>query len=184
MNDEISGNRRRRRARPLHAGILAVMAGTVLFLAACSSNASGSPSSQSTPTTGTSAHYQKALAYAQCIRTHGVPNFPDPNSQGQFTVQGNDTQAEEAALATAKTACRSLLPGGQLSQSQEQQRLNELLQFARCMRSHGVPNFPDPKSNPVSLNLRGSGIDRKSPQFQSAQQACSSVRPKAGGTTG
>jgi hypothetical protein len=183
MKDKTSGSRRLRRARPLHAGILAVMAGTVLFSAACSSNASGSPSASSSSTA--SSNYAKALAYAQCVRTHGVPGFPDPNSQGVFAVAGNFTKSEEAALASAKSSCQSLLPnGGQVPQSTQQQRLSQLLKFSQCMRSHGVPSFPDPKTNPVSLNLRGSGIDPNSPAFQTAQQQCRNLMPTVGGTQG
>jgi hypothetical protein len=45
------------------------------------------------------------------------------------------------------------------------------------MRSHGVPNFPDPQfqGGGSLMRLNGSGIDPSSPAFKSAQAACSSI---------
>lgn len=174
MNNTTSRSRYLRRARPLRAGTLAVMVGVLLLSAACSSG----PSSSSDPTAGTSAYYRAAVAYAQCVRANGVPNFPDPNSQGVFAVKNNDTQAEEAQLHTAENTCKHLLPnGGQQTKNQQQQTVSKLLQFSQCMRSHGLPSFPDPKSN-GSLNLGGSNPN--SPQFQTAFQACRSLLPSLG----
>jgi hypothetical protein len=179
MNDKTRGSRRLRRVWPLRAGILALMAGTLMLSAACSSSGS---SSSSNSTVGTSAYYRAALAYAQCVRAHGVPNFPDPNSQGVFAVKNNDTHAEESQLHSAENTCKHLLPnGGQETQGQQQQTRTKLVQFAQCMRSHGLPNFPDPTST-GTLNFAGSGIKPNTPQFQSAMQACRSLLPQLGGT--
>jgi hypothetical protein len=115
MNDKFGGHRPRS-AWPGRMGVLVVTAGVALLAAACSGG--GSPSSTSTATAGTSAAYTKALAYAKCIRSHGIPDFPDPNSKGQFVVQNG-------------------------SGTQQQQALSHLVQYAQCMRAHGVPNFPD-----------------------------------------
>jgi hypothetical protein len=185
MNDGTGGGRWRRRSR--RAGVLAILAGIALAAAACGSGGSSSGPSAVSSQAGGSTNYQKDLAYAQCMRSHGVPNFPDPNSNGVFT--NNGINLESGTAKAAAQTCRPLLPnGGQLSQSQQQQRLDELLQFAKCMRSHGVPNFPDPTdtNGHLALNLKGSGIMSTSPQFQSAQQACQSVMPvpAGGGTTG
>ncbi len=51
--------------------------------------------------------------------------------------------------------------------------LAQQLSFARCMRSHGVPSFPDPQPN-GNLNISGTGVDKGSPQFNHAMQACRS----------
>lgn len=51
------------------------------------------------------------------------------------------------------------------------------LEFSRCMRAHGVSNFPDPTANGLQL---GPGIDTKSPAFKSAQQACNQILPNNG----
>jgi hypothetical protein len=77
INGNIGDGRGRRRPGSRPAGVLAgALAGTVLLIAACGG---GSPAA-----VAGSANYQKAVAYAQCMRTHGVPDYPDPNSQGVF----------------------------------------------------------------------------------------------------
>jgi hypothetical protein len=63
--------------------------------------------------------------------------------------------------------------------------------MATCMRSHGVPNFPDPKvqAGPnggvgVQLNASGGGPNPSSPTFQAAQKICMPILQKAGGPPG
>jgi hypothetical protein len=166
------------------AAVLAVAAGIALLAAACGSSSSGSAGSGST--TGRSTAYQEAVAYSQCMRAHGVPNFPDPNSKGQFILSNTSpgpsggSRPSQAQLQALNT-CRHLLPnGGQISQQQRQQTSAQLLKFAKCVRSHGIPNFPDPLSD-GELTLKGTGLNPQSPQFQSAQRACQSLMPAAPG---
>lgn len=132
-----------------------------------------------------SSTYQKALAYASCMRQHGVQNFPDPNSSGHFTLSGINPNSSQ--YQNAESACKSLAPFGNTSPAQKQTFLNEALKFARCMRSHGITNFPEPSQNSsggVTFNAgSGSGVDTSSPQYQSAMQACRSDLP-GGGTAG
>jgi hypothetical protein len=164
--------------------VIAAM-GTLGLLTACGGTAdpgvaqlgsSPTPSAQAAGSSG-----QSALAYAQCMRAHGVPNFPDPNSQGAFA--GVNLPAFSPQFQAAQQACRTLLPGGggqttsggaALSTQQQAQ----LLQFSKCMRLHGVPDFPDPSSH--GLVLGSAGVDPQSPQFQSAQNACKSYLPGNG----
>ncbi len=53
------------------------------------------------------------------------------------------------------------------------------LQFARCMRSHGVSNFPDPSAR-GGIDIGGTGLNPQSPAFQSARRACESLLPNGG----
>lgn len=178
MNDGTGGSRARPRGgRPPRAGVLAaVVAGIALLVAACGGGGGGSSAAVGP------AKYQKALAYTRCMRSHGVPNFPDPTSQGRFIPTGIDQRSPQ--VQSANFACRHLLPGGSGQRSAAQQKLFEIdnLKFAACMRSHGIPNFPDPtfQGEGVMFNVPN-GINPKSPQFQSAQQACQAVRNKGGG---
>jgi hypothetical protein len=117
-------------------------------------------------------------AYAKCMRAHGVPTFPDPNSKG--TVHSDIASLDSPRFRDAQHVCRSLLPSGQALNTQrgsltpEQQA--QFLKYARCMRTHGVPSFPDPTSSGLSL----SDIDPNSPRFQAAQKACRSLLPNRG----
>jgi len=131
-------------------------------------------------------HYADALKYAECMRSHGVANFPDPGANGSITLQGgpnssNGINPSSAQFSNADKDCRHLLPnGGQMTPAQRQQAMAGLLKFSQCMRRHGFPNFPDPTTTGGGVGLHltpSSGVDPRSPQFQSAQAACSSNLP-------
>jgi hypothetical protein len=191
MNDNTSGSQRRR-AWPRRAGALTAVAG-IAVLAACSSSPSSSTPGASA-SASTSSKYDKALAFSQCMRSHGVPDFPDPNSSGGFTYatpngsggsNGQPSNLNGAAKRTALNACRHLDPnGGTVTPAQQQQAFNQALRFSQCMRAHGLRDFPDPTggsggSGEVQTRIP-SDINIQSSQFQSAQRACRSLQPGAG----
>ena len=101
-----------------------------------------------------------AVAFANCMRANGVPNFPDPKpgSGTLFQIPAGASPAAPAFKA-AQAKCQRLLPGGGLPDSgapPSAQTLAKLLKIARCMRQHGVPQFPDPSTTPPS-NPAGTG---------------------------
>jgi hypothetical protein len=166
--------------------IILSLAVTVIPLAACGSsrpNTGGATTSQGNP----AADQAKALAFSRCMRSHGVTNFPDP-SGGKFGLQVQQTpnstsvngvEVNGPAFRSAMTACRSYLPnGGHPTAAQTAKAKAQALAMSRCMRSHGVPNFPDPQFQPgggVGIRLNGNGINPNSPAFQAAQKACGSI---------
>ncbi len=165
-----------RRAGPWRA-LLPAVAGMAVLVTACGGGGSSAA--------GGSSPYQKAVAYAQCMRSHGVPGFPDPDSKGNFIINGKEDHlgGSPQQNQSADKACRHLLPnGGQMTVAQQQKALSQALKFSACMRSHGVPSFPDPTSRNggVTISLGGSGISPNSPQLRAAQQACRSLLPGGG----
>jgi len=133
--------------------------------------------------------YKAALAFVNCMRSHGVPNFPDPTADGtlnvNFATGGKGGSPESSGInrnspqyISGDSTCRHLLLGGVLTPVQNQQALAKGLKFAQCMRSHGVPNFPDPTMAGV-VHL-GAGVDSSSPQFQSVQKVCQALMPGTG----
>ena len=143
------------------------------------------PSSAQTPTT---AQEKQATAYAfsKCMRANGVPNFPDPSTSGGIELNaGSGLDPNSPQFQKAQTKCQKLLPnGGRPSQQQIAKAEQQALAFSKCMRSHGVPNFPDPQFSTnggfgvrVKIGGPGSGLDPNSPTFQRAQQACAKVLP-------
>jgi hypothetical protein len=105
---------------------------------------------------------------------------PDPVG-GSLPVKagpGSDLDPNSPKMQTAQKACQSLAPGGgddggTVSAAQQAQALK----FSACMRSHGVPNFPDPGFTGGGVQLHVTGIDRNSPQMIAAQKACQSLQP-------
>jgi hypothetical protein len=130
------------------------------------------------------------------MRSHGVPNFPDPGSGGGLSIgPGSGIDPSSPKFRAAQQACQKLLPnGGQPSPQQRAKMQAALLAFSACMRSHGVPDFPDPTfaGGGARLSLNGgpgSDLNPQSPRFQAAQTACQGKLPgrvKVGGppTTG
>ena len=162
MNEHALGGRARRRAGVLAAAV----AGAALLAAACG----GGSSAVTAPSGGSP--YQKALAYAQCMRSHGDLLWPDPDSQGNFVIGNPDMLT---GYQSANNTCKKLAPPAGLTPAEQQQKITGELKYAGCMRSHGITNFPDPKSDEFGFNLRG--VDTNSPQYQAAQQACRSLLP-------
>jgi hypothetical protein len=114
--------------------------------------------------------YDKALAYATCVRAHGVPLWPDPDSSGQFDkseLAPHHLGVGMAKAGAAEHACRALLPT--YSASEQPQDLALALRFSRCMRAHGSTNFPDPESNGA---IRIPHAIESSPAYLAALHLC------------
>ena len=116
------------------------------------------------------------------MRSHGVPIWPDPNSSGVFDKTKLSSQqlgASSSRVQAAQSACQHLLPNGGSGRNpaQVQQVKVQALRFSRCVRSHGLPNFPDPASDGRIPDPASVGIDQGSPKFQAANQACRKDRP-------
>lgn len=164
--DVVAGRAASPRQRTLRRGsvLAAAIIAAVLGLAACggssgsSSNARGSTNSQ-------------LVAYSSCMRSNGVPNFPDPNSSGTIPkMTPEQLGVSTSQFQSADSACAYLL---QPTQAQEQQVMSGMLDFARCMRSHGVPNWPDPTTDSNGQPVFDiPGIDPLSPQVSTATDEC------------
>jgi hypothetical protein len=181
--------RRNRAALPALAAAGAV--GLGLFASACGGSP-GTPvahigSTQTTTSTSRSSSSGSRddtkilVAYAACMRKHGVPNFPDPQAtaSGSHLVIGseNGIDPHSSQFKNAQQACKTLLPNGGKPSAQDQAKeLQEELNYATCMRAHGVPSFPDPKiSSDGEIEFRvapRSHVNPGSPQFKAAEEAC------------
>ena len=125
-----------------------------------------------------------ALKFATCMRAHGVSNFPDPGAGGSIEIgPGSGINPRSPAFQAAQTACARYAPakGGPTTMSASERR--QALAFAKCVRAHGVPNFPDPTLTAPSgahfaIALRGmvfaftSAFNPRSPAFRHAAGAC------------
>ena len=121
--------------------------------------------------------------FSQCMRKHGVTNFPDPDSQGLITINsGMGIDPGSPTFAAARTACQKLLPnGGQPTPTQIAKQQQQLLEFSSCMRSHGIKDFPDPSNGGLRVSVHpGSDIDPSNPTFQDARKACQKYLPFKG----
>jgi hypothetical protein len=114
------------------------------------------------------------------MRANGVSRFPDPGSGGGIPKVGlQQLEVSSSRFAAAQGACRLFLPNGGRPPSRSAQQLvrANALRFARCVRGHGVPSFPDPGSDGRIPDPATVGVDQGSPRFQAANNACASWRP-------
>ena len=151
-----------------------------LLAAACGS----SPSSSGTSTDSSKSPATAAFAFASCMRHHGVPNFPDPQVTTTPGGGGSIRQAVPASVGqspkfkAAQNACQGILPSPGSSGSGGQGPSKQVfLAFARCLRSHGVPDFPDPTAQgQLTLQMiNAAGVDLKAPSFLDGARACVGV---------
>ena len=118
-------------------------------VAACSSaGASGSHGGNS-PGGGTEQAMIVLRQLAHCIRSHGAPGFPDPVIN-PLTGAPDFPQDAPDIPASIQQACQSIAnrlpPDVQQSQPPTATGMQALLRFARCMRAHGIPGWPDPNA--------------------------------------
>jgi hypothetical protein len=148
-----------------------------------------------TPTTsssGAAAPSQKAIVtdafrFSRCMRTHGLPHFPDPKvsvapGKASVGIAVNPSETKGPQFKAAQHACQGIMPGAQNvspAQQAQQDHAHEqvLLAFARCLRTHGVPRFPDPTSQGqlTPQMLSSAGVDVNQPGFLVAGRACVGV---------
>jgi hypothetical protein len=171
------------RPRPLVLASAAAAAVLSLLAAGCGGGG-GSPrvaTVASTTSDTTTTSQSGLLAFSQCMRTHGVPSFPDPQQLAgagfKLTIHQDTTSSPRAR--TAFSACNHLLPntGGsepQLTPKEIRTRVADGLSFAGCMRRHGVAAFPDPTAQgQLTVEMvQAAGIDVHSPAVLRVVQTC------------
>jgi hypothetical protein len=170
----------RRLAGQRWAAAVAILAATTVLAAGCGGGGSHTAAAGPGPGPGP---VQQLAVFAQCMRSHGEPNFylanpqSSPSSTGPVLtfmghrVTGVDLQS--AQFAAARKACAHLLPAAAQGGTVPRQQLNRELKSAACMRAHGYPAYPDPKvQNGADWQQLPAGIDTSSPRFQAAAKAC------------
>jgi hypothetical protein len=168
-------------------GIASIASSTTTTTSTTQSSGAGTKALGSAPGGGANAHFEIAMnagsaalgaKFSSCMRKHGVSNFPDPNSQGVIQF-GSDLgiNPKSPTFQSAQSVCQKLLPnGGQPTPQQQAKMQQQLLAFSKCMRAHGLKDFPDPSNGGLRLHA-GGDLDPGSAQFQSAQQACQGKLP-------
>jgi len=166
--------------RRLIAGGLLIAALAVVAAGCGSSGPSTTTSTSGSLRTGPGNAVQTAFKYARCMRSHGVSNFPDPkvsSSPGRQAIAFHVDPSETGSpnFKSASQACKSILPAPTgTSQAEQQAHKQGLLDFASCMRAHGIAGFPDPDlQGQLTLEMvRAAGIDLRSQGVLVAGKAC------------
>ena len=163
------------------SALVAVSCGLALAGCGFTGGSSEAASSGGPPSPAVTAAF---LKFSDCMRSHGVPNFPDPGSTGGIELSpGSGLDPSSPAFRSAQSECKKLLPGGGPKGPPPAPSASDVraaLTWAQCIRKHGVPNFPDPSTNGATAGLVfrgvvfpvGPGFNPQSPAFKQAQSAC------------
>ena len=198
MNETTGGRGRWHRAWPGRAGVLALTAGVVLLAAACGGSSSSTGSGGSANAGGANAGgsvggagsaSSQLLPFSRCMRSHGVPNFPDPSQQRRVPKYRAATRGQQLPVPggperPARTCSRAAPTTSDPAAEMPGAAGAACGNSAQCMRSHGVPNWPDPSVSstgqpdfPVS-NVPGLEQNYRLPSSVMAQaQACQHLMP-------
>ena len=154
-----------RRRHPLIPAVAALP--VALIVAACGGTA---PSHTATVTAPTG-----LVAYAHCMRTHGVPSFPDPTPVGG--IPKDEIPTNNPHVPAASGECQHLAPAGlgpQQATEPTHTRVQDGLSFARCMRTRGFAKFPDPtrQGQLTPAMVTAAGVDLHQPSLLRAGLAC------------
>jgi hypothetical protein len=182
MNNKTGGNR-----GPWRVGALAVAAAVAVLATACGGGSD--PPSASAPT------YAQVLALAQCMRSHGVPNFPDPDSVGGYAVTpngsiegagGSSIDISSSQAQAAYGDCQHLPGAPSIAQLERMvqrelqakaQARPDVLKWEQCVRSHGAPDLARGLGGQSPAPGNKGAIKPDSPQFQAALAACQHLLP-------
>jgi hypothetical protein len=157
--------------------------------ASSSGTTSSTRSASSTGTTSSGANKKltardKAVKFSECIRAHGVSDFPDPNEKNQFEYGVSVTPA---VWERATTACKDLQPPGTLSAKRTPKQQSASLRFAQCIRDNGVKDFPDPVNGEPLVNtykIPSSNTPNGMAILDAAMHKCGYVLKEAAGGQG
>ncbi len=175
-----------KRRRPLAALALIAM---VALISACGSSAPAGTSTGRSRANNTAASAQKGVKFAQCMRSNGVSQFPDPGPSGKFTIEavvnGASLDPNTPAFKQAISACKNLEPAGFTGGKRSSRQQSAALRFAQCIRANGVRDFPDPlngqpliDTNRIPSSAQPGGMSA----LHAAMQKCSAAAAAAGVT--
>jgi hypothetical protein len=178
-----------RHCRPIVlASIVATVALSLLATGCSGGGSAGVASVAPTTTVGTTAETTTvesgsvagALTFARCMRSQGIPNWPDPPSSGVF----DKSKLRQLGVSPARVraieerSCNYVFENGGQGQTITPVDQVDYLRAAACMRSHGFPRFPDPtfQNGAVRVDIP-SNIDEDSSKFRSAATTCTRLIP-------
>jgi hypothetical protein len=190
-----------RSARPRRAVPLAVpLAGLVAAAPGLAACGSGTYGSNAGGTASTNVPPAKALAYARCMRVHGLTSFPEPvaapgggSSFHMRVTPGSSLNPDSPRFQAANAACEAFSPFDGLTPAQQAVANAKALRYSRCMRSHGIGSYPDPNGQGTIQVASGPGWHqrvrpdgpmisrrRESPTFTKVNAATERLGPHAG----
>ncbi|MGA2013717.1 MAG: hypothetical protein ABSH51_24730 [Solirubrobacteraceae bacterium] len=147
---------------------MAALAIAALVIAGCGSSAASN-------STDTASGYAQGVRYSDCMRSLGVRDYPDPDTGAAAARPTSEINPQSPAVRSAEEACAHLHPGSNATPPLSAAQRAGMIAYARCIREHGVPNFPDPRFGPggegIEVGVVGA-TESASPAFRQALKSC------------
>ncbi|HEU5108034.1 MAG TPA: hypothetical protein VFT95_05705 [Micromonosporaceae bacterium] len=123
---------------------------------------------------------ERRLKFAECMRGQGVDmEDPGDGKGGVMFRAGGGAGEKPVDIEKAMQACRQYAPNGGEAPKLDPAQVEQMRKFAKCMRSNGVPDFPDPEPDGrMRVAIKGDAIDRAA--FEAAQEKCRQFQPEFG----
>jgi hypothetical protein len=171
------------------AGVIGFAAATIFVVGGCANNqepqksvatvADAGSSDGPAPAASGGSRGGDPVAYSKCMRDNGVPNFPDPDKNGQIRLDPNSAVDQDSAeFRKAQDACKQYMGSAAKVKDDagSQWTIADKLKYTDCMRKNGLPSMPDPDKNGQVVLPRS--IDPESAVFKSAEAACKQYTPQ------
>ena len=160
----------------------ASLAGSLIAIGLLLSGCGGGSTSSGAPNAAVASLGRQSLAFAACMRSRGVPGYPDPQVSGsgngvQVRISPGTANPDSPAFKAADRACHHLMPDLVSTSAGSGQNQEQDLKFADCMRSNGVPAFPDADRD--GAFTLPSTMNQQAPQFERAITACAHTEPSS-----
>ncbi|HEY6522956.1 MAG TPA: hypothetical protein VIY10_04250 [Solirubrobacteraceae bacterium] len=166
--------------------MLALVGALAVAAIAAGCGGSAPPSTSSAAQGASGGPGRTAYQFSACMRSHGIANFPDPvvttsGGSTKVAIAINPTISGQPAFKSAQAACNHILPNGGTgpdgTPAQRQARTQALIAFARCLRAHGFPTFPDPDATGQLSQemISRAGVNLRTPALLHVGQSCASV---------
>jgi hypothetical protein len=120
--------------------------------------------------------------FARCVRAHGLPDFPDPQvgSDGVPRLPDSAPDVPGVAQRACRAAAARIPARFTETQPVPTADFEKLLRLARCMRVHGLPDWPDP--NPLGQFPIDGRIEHGGKQLLFSElHACARLNPDPNG---
>ncbi len=163
-----------RKAHGVLAALLLVLALTVAGCGSAGDDnnvASANKPNSKTSATPKLSKEEMAVKFTQCLRKHGL-DVEDPKpGEGGISITGKPGGPGKDDVDAAMKACRKYDIGRDLANKPNPKGQEMALKMSKCMRSHGVDDFPDPVNGGIQLD----GSIMNDPDFKAADKVCQKI---------
>ncbi|MDA0564785.1 hypothetical protein LG943_10685 [Streptomonospora sp. S1-112] len=167
-------SRRSTRTPLIRTALAAVPLALALGLSGCGSDG-GAADAAASPSMDPD---EMAVAFAECMREHGVPMEDPEPGEGVRIQMGPDSGVDQETMDAAMRECEEYRMGGDAMGGPDPEMQEAAQAFAECMREEGVEDYPDP--DPDMPGIKITPELKADPELEAAMETCREHLPNGG----